>query len=396
MKNVPILLAVALAMAAQNSGERPIDVRLVTHVYRPAGLEPTDARVAQLRVPPGFRVQKFAEGLENPRILAVAGDGTVYVTRREQGDVVMLRDTNNDGRADARRVVAKREGMHGIAIRGERVYLATIKEVFVTDRKADGSFGPLKAIVTDLPDGGQHPNRTIGVGPDNMLYISVGSSCNACDEPNPEHATMLRTGLNGGKREIYARGLRNTVGFGWHPESREFWGLDHGTDWLGDFEQKEELNRIVEGAHYGWPKVHEFGKINPKEFPEQVDVKKYTDPVLLYTAHAAPMQMVFYRGEQFPAEYRTDAFATMRGSWNRRPPDGYEVVRIRFKNSQPVSIEPFVVGFLVHEGGDVWKQFGRPVGIAVAGDGSLLFTDDTHGVIYRVSYDGPPGDVTRR
>lgn len=375
---------------AQQTANQPVDVQIVTHVYIPPGLEPTDARVAQLRVPAGFQVRKFADGLGNPRILAVASDGTVYVTRRTQGDVIMLRDTDNDGRADARRIVAKRQGMHGITIHDNRVYLATVTEVFVADRNPDGSLGALKPLITDLPDGGQHPNRTLAVGPDGMLYISVGSSCNACDETNPEHAALLRTTLAGQKREIVARGLRNTIGFAWHPTTRVLWGMDHGTDWLGDLAQKEELNRIAQGGHYGWPKVYESGTVNPKFANETFDAKQFRNPVLLYTSHAAPMQMAFYGGTQFPAEYRGSAFVAMRGSWNRRPPAGYEIARIRFQNNEPAAIEPFLTGFLVQEGGTVWRHFGRPAGIAEARDGALLFTDDTQGVIYRVSYAGGP------
>ncbi len=370
-----------------------VDVRLVSHIYQPAELDPADARVAQLRLPPGFQVRKFAEGLGNPRILAVAADGTVYVTRRQEGDVVMLRDSGN-GRAGAPRVVARHPGMHGIAIHGNRVYLAAIREVFYADRRPDGSLGPLTAIIKDLPDGGQHPNRTLAVGPDKMLYITVGSTCNACDEPNPEHATILRADLNGQNREIFARGLRNTLGFGWHPQTGELWSMDHGIDWLGDDEQKEELNRLVRGAHYGWPVVYEMGRINPRQDPTRVNKARYTSPTLLYTAHAAPMQMVFYTGAQFPAEYRNDAFVAMRGSWNARPPVGYEVARVRFRSGRPVSVEPFLTGFLVQQGPDRWGHFGRPAGIALTLDGALLVSDDTRGVLYRVSYGDTP--VTRR
>lgn len=387
------LIAAALLAGVSFFAAGQVDVRIVSHVYRPAQLEPTDARVGQLRLPPGFQVRKFAENLGNVRMMAVAGDGTVYVTRREEGDVLMLRD-NGTGRAGAPRVVARRPGMHGIAIHGNRVYLAAIREVFYADRRQDGSLGPLTAIITDLPDGGQHPNRTLAVGPDKMLYITVGSTCNACDEPHPEHATMLRADLNGRNREIFARGLRNTLGFGWHPQTGVLWGMDHGIDWLGDNEQKEELNRLVQGAHYGWPKVYEMGRISPKEDPAKVDPAKYTNPTLLYTAHAAPMQMVYYTGTHFPAEYRNDAFVAMRGSWNARPPVGYEVARVRFRNGQPVSVEPFLTGFLVREGADRWGQFGRPAGIAMTPDGALLFSDDTGGVIYRVGYGGAP--VTQR
>ena len=316
-------------------------------------------------------------------------DGSVYVTRPEAGDCLLLRDTNGDGQADQQTVVARKPHLHGIAIHGNSVYFATIHEIYVAPRKPDGTLGELKQIAGNLPDGGQHANRTLGVGPDGKLYVSVGSTCNACSDPNPENATILRMNLDGSAREIFAKGLRNTIGFAWNPDSRLF-GMDHGTDWLGDDEQKEELNLIAQGGDYGWPYVYADGKVNPRvDPPAGIDPEQHarmtSKPVLLYTPHAAPMQMVFYTGSQFPAEYRGDVFVAMRGSWNRKPPSGYEVVRIRFQNGLPTAFEPFLTGFLVQEAG-AWGYFGRPVGVAVAKDGSLLVSDDANGMIYRVSY----------
>ncbi|MBX9603806.1 MAG: PQQ-dependent sugar dehydrogenase [Bryobacteraceae bacterium] len=383
----PLVCSFAWQSLAQE--QKPVDVRIVGHINKPAQITATGERILGLKVPAGFRVQRFASQLGNPRILAVAPDGAVYVTRRETGDLLMLRDTDGDGVSDQQTVVAKKPDLHGVAIDGNRVYLATVREVYAAERRQDGSLGELKQILAGLPDGGQHPNRTLAVGPDRMLYVSVGSSCNACPETNAEHATMLRAGLDGESREIYATGLRNTIGFGWHPATGEMWGADHGIDWLGDDDQPEELNRIEKGAAYGWPYVYGMGKINqavqsPKGRTKEEWAARSRQPALEYTAHAAPMQMVFYSGSQFPPEYRGDAFVAMRGSWNRKPPSGYEVVRIRFRNGKPAAIEPFLTGFLTGAG-ENWSQFGRPVGVAVARDGALLVSDDTNGCIYRVS-----------
>lgn len=211
----------ALAAAAAIAVQAPegVNVQIVGHILTPSIIEPSDDRVKNLNLPSGFRVQKFATDLGNPRMLAVSEDGLVYVTRPKQGDCLLLADTDGDGRADRQTVVAKRDKLHGITIHENQVYLATVKEVVAADRKPDGTFGELKQIGDDLPDGGQHPNRTLGVGPDGKLYISVGSTCNSCAETNEEHATMLRATLDGGNREIFAKGLRNTVGFAWHPET---------------------------------------------------------------------------------------------------------------------------------------------------------------------------------
>lgn len=376
------------ATAQQGDGT---EVQYPVSVFKPNKVQPTAERLAQIMAPSGFTVQPFASGLGNARIIAVSDKGFVYVTRREEGDVVLLKDEDGDGKADgAPVVVASRAGMHGIAIRGDKVYLVTVKEVFVADIKKDGSFGPLTMIIGDLPDAGQHPNRVMAFGPDGMLYISVGSTCNACNESNPENATILRATPDGKSRTIFASGLRNTIGFDWSPQTGELWGLDHGIDFLGDEVQPEELNRIELGKKYGWPHVWGDGGLNPQSTPPGGITKQQwrdesTPMVLGYTAHAAPMQMKFYTGSAFPSDYKGDAFATMRGSWNRNPASGYEIVRVHFEDGQPKTIEPFVTGFLT-DGGKT--HIARPVGLAVAKDGALLMADDANGVIYRVAYTG--------
>jgi glucose/arabinose dehydrogenase len=378
-----MVLAAPPAPAQEEGGVRRREV--VGHVYEPRRLEPTDERVAGLRVPEGFKVGRFADGLKNPRVIAVADDGTVYVTRRDIGDVVMLRDADGDGRADeGPMVVAARPQMHGIAIRGRKAYLATVE---------DGTFSELERIIDDLPGGGQHPNRTLAVGPDGMLYITVGSTCNACDETDPENATVLRASPDGKRRRIFASGLRNTIGFDWHPRTGQLWAMDMGIDWLGDDDQPEELNRLEEGRKYGWPYIYADGKENPQdEPPGGVTAEQWRrtseQPALTYTAHASPLQLVFYEGGQFPEAYRGDAFVTFRGSWNRRPPSGYEVARVRFgEDGQPTAFEPFMTGFVRElDGGRDHGFIGRPAGLAVAKDGSLLIADDLAQVVWRVSY----------
>lgn len=348
----------------------------------------TDERVKQLKVPTGFTITKFAEDLNKPRMMAVHTDGTVYVTDRDKGTVTMLRDTNNDGKADQQKVVATKEEMHGIAIRDGKAYLMTVNEIYSADIKSDGTLGELKTIAKDFPEGGQHPNRTIEFGPDGMLYVSVGSTCNACGETNDENATLVQMKPDGSGRRIFAKGLRNTIGFAWHPQTKELYGFDHGIDWLGDTTQKEELNKLLEGGDYGWPYVYENGKANladepPKGMTWEEYARKTRFPALTYTAHSAPMDMVFYNGSQFPEEYKGDAIVTLHGSWNRSEPMGYKVVRVRYENGQPTSVEDFVTGFLVNGNKE---QFGRVVGLAQHKDGSLLITDDDNGVIYRVGY----------
>jgi glucose/arabinose dehydrogenase len=374
---IGVLIAVALG------------AEVIGHNVRPERREATDERIRQLQAPPGFTIDVLARDLGNPRMMVVGDDGTVYVSRPNTDDVIAL--SVRDGRVDGapRVVLSQLDGAHGLTLTRGRLYVAGVRKVVATDVSRPA--GEWRTIVDGLPDGGQHGRRTIGIGSDGQLYISIGSSCNACDETNPEHATLLRAPLENGPRAVFARGLRNTIGFAWHPDTNELWGVDHGSDWRGDDQPPEELNKLVEGGDYGWPVC--FGDRQPDPTFESQKIKdkeahcaRTIAPALRYQAHSAPIALVFYTGTQFPAEYRHDAFVAMRGSWNREPPTGYKVVRVRFKNGQPTGFEDFVGSFLI-EGGRA--HFGRVAGLAVAADGALLVSDDTNGVIYRVAYSAP-------
>lgn len=399
MKRAPLAAALAsmlLFASGSTTAQQGDGTTFSTNinVWKPNKVEATPERIRALKAPPGFTVSAFATGLKNARIIAVAPNGDIYVSRRDQGDVLLLRDANGDGRADGPAVtVANRAGAHGLAIRDNKLYLVTAKELFVADMLPDGRLGELKMLVGDLPDAGQHANRTMAFGPDGMLYLSVGSTCNTCNESNVENATLLRMSPDGKSRTIFASGLRNMIGYAWHPQTGELWGFDHGIDFLGDDVQPEEINKIELGKQYGWPHVYGAGEIYPQSTPQGEITKeewkaRSTPMVLGYTAHAAPMQWVFGAGSAFPAQYQGDAFVTMRGSWNRVPASGYEIVRVRFENGQPRSVEPFVTGFLT-DGGKT--HIARPVGLALARDGSLLMADDANGVLYRVAYTGGKG-----
>jgi glucose/arabinose dehydrogenase len=368
--------------------DQPTSGQVNGYIFRPAIVPATAERVQQLKLPAGFRVSKFAEQLGKPRILAVAPSGDVYTTDREAGIVMLMKDTNKDGIADGKQTVATIPQAHGLALHNGKMYIAAVREVYVATINSDGTLGQPQAIMTNLPDAGQHPNRTLAVGPDGLLYLSIGSTCNSCDESNPLNATLVRANLDGSNLTVFARRLRNTIGFGWHPSTGELWGMDHGIDWLGDTEQKEELNLLKQGGNYGWPYIFGEGKYNPGDRPPgdttyQQYLQITTLPTLLYDAHAAPMQMAFYTGTAFPQDYRNDAFVAMRGSWNRSQPTGYKVVRVHFENGKPVRMDDFLTGFLVNNN---QAHFGRLVGVAVHPDGSLLVSDDTNGVIYRITH----------
>ena len=252
MKLTATLVAIAgLALSCAAQQPDPQVFKPQGAAFQPAKVDPTEERLDSLTLPEGFTISKFAEDLGKPRMLAVGPGGNVYVSRTDPGDILLLADTDRDGRADAERRVARIPHAHGLAVRNNTLYISTIHQVLSAEIRPDGSLDRPRVVVDDLPDGGQHFKRTIGFDEDGFLYISVGSTCNDCNEPNPEHATILRADPEG--RTIFARGLRNTIGFAWHPETGELWGMDQGIDWLGNEEGKEELNRIAQGKHYGWP-----------------------------------------------------------------------------------------------------------------------------------------------
>ena len=378
--------------AGAQAPNEPIEETVVGHILHPAGLDPTPERIATLKLPRGFHIEKFAEGLENPRMLLVSPDGTVYVSQRKTKNVVMLKSLPGSRVADVQMEVAKGPHMHGLALRGSTMYLEGVHDVWTADVQPDGTLSGKTQIISDLPDAGQHEDRTLAFGPDGRLYLSVGSTTNTANEPNPENATMLVASPDGKSRKIFASGLRNTIGFDWNPVTHELYGMDMGIDWQGDDHQREELNHIQEGHRYGWPYVYENGIFDPQHLPQEkgytLDAwrKESTSPELTYTAHASPIGFLFYTGSQFPAEYKNDAFVAFHGSWNRAVPSGYEVVRVHFDAAgRPVSMTPFVAGFVSKQNGK-WGQFGRPCGLTQMPDGSLLVSDDTEGVIYRISY----------
>jgi len=383
----PLLLAAALTAGpalAQSSPEDNDKREVRAHYNELTPRKPGPDFARQLKLPRGYRASVWASGLGNARMIAVAPDGSVYVSRRSEADIIRLTDANRDGRADgAPVVIVNRPGLHGLAIHDGQLYFMTAREVFRAPIRPDGGIGTVETLMDDLPDAGQHLNRTLAVGPDRMLYISSGSTCNACDESSQENAALLRASLDGKTRRLWASGLRNTIGFGWHPRTGELWGWDQGIDWLG-------------GRRYGWPYVFENGQRNPQdEPPGGLTAAQWaaasTDPALLHVAHSAGMQWAFHPGGGFGPDAAGDAFVALRGSWNRKPASGYELARVRFDAAgRPTRVESFVSGFMSRDG---TAQYGRPCGVAVMRDGSILMSDDANGVLYRITYDGATGQA---
>jgi glucose/arabinose dehydrogenase len=347
-----------------------------------------------LKVPEGWEVTVAAYGLGQPRMLYNGPNGELYVTRRSGGDVLMLKDKDGDNKFEELvTVVAEFHGVHGITIKDGWMYLCNNNQLrrykLLDDGKVEKTW---EILISDLPDGGQHPNRTIEFGPDGFLYISVGSECNDCKESDKELASMLRVDPKTWERKLFATGLRNTIGFDWHPVTREMWGVDNGGDGKGNKWPPEEVNHIFSGGLYGFPFAYGKKKVDRSREDPAGDTKeewvKNTEPsVLELPAHMAPIGMRFFgNAANIPADYAGDALVCFHGSWNRSRPVGFKVQRIKFENGIAVGTEDFLCGFL-KPGFLFFKRkarFGRPAGITITPAGLVYISDDANGVIYAV------------
>lgn len=336
----------------------------------------------QLTVPPGFKVSVFAENLNGLRYLALGPGGVVYGSRPgsrsdPSGAVVRLPDANGDGVADSIVVVASGlQRPFGIAFRGDTMYVAEEKSV---KRFDPGAAAPV-TVVSRIPGGTGHSTRTIVFGTDGKMYVSVGSSCNICDESDSMRAAVVQFNRDGSGGRVFARGLRNSVGLALHPTTGALWATNNDRDQLGDDIPPERINIVKDGKHYGWPQCYLPGQRNPEY--ATADCSTVEPPAITFQAHSAPLGINFYTGTAFPADYRGDAFVAYHGSWNRSVPTGTKVVRVQVENGRPVGIDDFVTGWQRPDG----SRWGRPVGVVATPDGALLVSDDMGGKIWRVTY----------
>ena len=349
-----------------------------------AGLSFVPAALASLddvQLPPGFSIEVYAD-VPKARSLALGDRGTLFVSTRKARSVYAVVD-NGDGSTRTIEILDGMSTPNGIAFHDGDLYVAEIDRVFRYRNAEDHleSMPEGELLDIDLPSDRHHGWRYIGFGPDGKLYISIGAPCNICDEPG--YAQIIRVNPDGTGRETYASGVRNSVGFTWHPETDELWFTDNGRDMLGDDIPPCELNRAPRpGLHFGYPYCHGVDVSDPK-FGIGRSCADYTPPVQALGPHVAPLGVRFYTGEMFPAAYRGHAFIAEHGSWNRSKKIGYRVTLVRLEGNRAVSYEPFAWGWLQNE-----QVSGRPVDLAVKEDGSLLVSDDFAGKIYRITYEG--------
>jgi glucose/arabinose dehydrogenase len=347
----------------------------------------TGRQLEALRLPRGFTIAVYADSVDDARSLALGDRGTVFVGSREAGVVYALVDTNRDGRADETiRLLHGLGTPNGVAFRDGALYVADVWRILRYDSiETRLEHPPKPVVVTDrLPREGHHGWRYVGFGPDGWLYVGSGAPCNICNPPGDLFSGILRLRPDGSDLEVFARGVRNTVGFDWHPAAGELWFTDNGRDWLGPDAPPDELDRAPHaGLHFGFPFCH-GGTILDTDFGAGHRCADYTAPERALGAHVAALGMRFYTGTMFPSEYRGQIFIAEHGSWNRVIPVGYRITLVRLENGRAVSYEPFATGWL--RGGSAW---GRPVDLLVMPDGALLVSDDKAGVVYRISYAGP-------
>lgn len=337
-----------------------------------------------LTLPPGFRATIFAQGLGKPRFMAYNAEGVLFVAEMGAGRVVALPDRNDDGVADETVVVA--EGLDrpsSLAFHQGWLYVGETSRVSRLRLDEGLRAAETEVVVSDLPTKGFHVTRTVVLGPDGRMYLSAGSSCNVCLEEDERRAAISVYEGDGSQGRLFARGLRNAVGLALNPWTGELWATNNGRDWLGDDEPPETIYVVRDGLDYGWPRCHN-GRIIDPDYGQRGDCEGIEPPVIEMQAHSAPLGLAFYDGDQFPEIYRGDLLVAFHGSWNRSQPTGYKVVHISLEGNRPTGeVLDFATGWL-QEGGKIAP--GRPVGLAVAPDGSLMVSDDKAGIVYRISY----------
>ena len=341
-------------------------------------------RQSGVKLPPGFKIEIFADNVPGARSMTLSPDGVLFVGTRDSKVYAVL-DTNKDDKAD--NVITIASGLkspNGVTFRDGSLYVAEISKVWRYDNIEKNLQNlPEPVLINDhFPGDAHHGWKFIAFGPDGKLYVPVGAPCNIClRDDDKRYASIMRMNADGSDLEVFVHGIRNSVGFDWHPETNELWFTDNGRDMLGDDIPSDELNHAPEkGLHFGYPFVHQ-GDIPDPEFGEGVDLNKYVKPVQKLGPHVAALGMRFYTGNMFPEEYKNRIFIAQHGSWNRSQKIGYRVMCVKLNGNEVESYEAFAEGWL---NGD--SVSGRPVDVLVMPDGSLLVSDDFGGVIYRITY----------
>jgi len=348
---------------------------------------PTFSSLHDIRLPKGFKIEYFTRDVPGARSLAQGPEGIVFVGTRSEGKVYAVVDQNGDGKADEVIVIASGlDSPNGVAYRDGSLYVAEIGRLIRFDNIAKRLKKPPQPVLVNdtFPKENHHGWKFIRFGPDGRLYVPVGAPCNICErKDDPRFASITRIDPDGRNLEIFAQGVRNTVGFDWNPVTKELWFTDNGRDLLGNDRPPDELNRaVVKGLHFGYPYRHGKEIVDPDFGAKAPSGMLFTPPELELGPHVASLGMRFYSGSTFPEPYRGGIFIAEHGSWNRSTPIGYRITFVPLKGNRAEAYTVFAEGWL--KGFAAW---GRPVDLEIMPDGSLLVSDDKNGAIYRISYD---------
>src|SRR5215472_15140278 len=347
----------------------------------PFGAPEDKLPVAQLKVSKGFKVEVYASGIPNARSLRLGDKGTVFVSNRVLDKVYAIVDKN--GKREVKVIASGLDRPNGLAFLNGTLYIAEGAQISKLEKIEDNLDNPPKPVViyNDFLNHQSHGWKFMGLGPDNKLYVNVGSPCNIC-EPPETNGQIRRISLDGKSADVVARGVRNSVGFDWHPVTKELYFTDNGRDWLSEDLPEDELNRVTKsGQHFGFPYCHQ-GTFTDREMGWGRSCDEFEKPVALLGPHAAALGMRFYTGSMFPPEYRHAIFIARHGSWNRTKKIGGDIVVATLNQDGSVkSWKPFITGFLENN-----NYVGRPVDMEIMKDGSMLISDDYNGAVYRVSY----------
>lgn len=391
MKNTqlvsPVLVAVLVLFSFLSCKEKQKkeEAKPVVQYDEPASALP----IERLKLPEGFKIEVYADSIDGARSMAMGEHGTLFVGTRNEDKLYAVLDRDNDFRAD--KIIELDTTLktpNGIAFRDGSLYVAEVNRLLRYDNiesQLDSTPEPV-VVYDDYPTEFHHGWKYIAFGPDDKLYVPVGAPCNICDSTvsDKRFASITRMDIDGSNREIYAHGVRNSVGFTWHPETKELYFTDNGRDMLGDDIPPCELNRVTEaGQHFGYPFCH-GGMVKDPEFGDQRPCEDFVAPVQALGAHVAPLAVKFYTGDMFPKKYKKYAFIAEHGSWNRTKKVGYKISLVGIEDGKSTSYETFLEGWLDEES---QERFGRPVDLLFLDDGSLLISDDFGDAIYRVTYD---------
>ena len=378
-----LFVTVTLSACNHKSGSASQAAATGLHTTKKKSKLPVD----KIKLPEGFKIEVFAEGVKNARSIALGEQGTVFIGTRNKGDVYALQDLDKDHFAEKHYTIDRKLTMpNGVALKDGHLYVAALNKILRYDHIETQLANPPqpKIIYDNYPTARSHGWKFIAFGPDDKLYVPVGAPCNICESEEAIFASITRINPDGTGLEVVQHGIRNTVGFTWHPVTKELWFTDNGRDWLGDDLPACELNHAPrESMHFGYPYCHQ-GDLPDPDYGAKQPCNKFTPPVQKLGAHVAPLGLEFIPAGNFPDSYNGHILIAEHGSWNRSTKIGYRLMLVKLDGNKAISYEPFAEGWLQH-GEEVW---GRPVDLEFLPDGSLLVSDDYGDAVYRIYYEG--------